>query len=71
MTLTGSGTYSVNNNCALSLTFATPAPGTSGVLTPPSSLSILLGMGANGTYTGLISVQPTSGTVLAGTVVSQ
>ncbi len=70
-TLNGSGTYSVNTNCSLSLTFATPTPGTTGALSAPSSFTALLGIGPNGTYTGLISVQPTSGTVLSGTIVSQ
>jgi hypothetical protein len=71
-TLTGSGTYSVNNNCSLSLTFATPVPGTSGALTPPAAFTTLLGVGSsNSTYNGLITVQPASGVISPGVVISQ
>jgi hypothetical protein len=41
------------------------------VLPKPSSFSILLGLAPNGAYNGVISVQPTSGNVLAGTIISQ
>jgi hypothetical protein len=72
----GNGTYAENANCSLNLTFATPVSGTSGAITPPASFSVLLGLtttsstGAS-TYTGLITVQPTTGVVLPGTVISQ
>jgi hypothetical protein len=68
----GNGTYSVSNTCSLSLTFATPAPGTTGALQPPAGLAILLGAGSNtGGLSGLITVQPTTGVILPGVVISQ
>jgi hypothetical protein len=74
-TLSGSGTYSVNANCSLSLSFATPVPGTSGALTPPASFTFLLGLASNSsggaTSNGLITVQPTTGVILPGIVISQ
>jgi hypothetical protein len=64
----------VNNNCSLSLTFATPTPGSTGALTPPAAFATLLGIGSNGSnssYSGLITVQPTTGVILPGIVISQ
>ena len=67
-----SGTYSVNNNCSLSLSFAAPAAGASGVLTPPAAFSALIGTTpGSSTFNGLITVQPTSGVMLPGVVISQ
>jgi len=68
----GSGTYSVNNNCSLSLTFATPAPGATGALQPPASLAILLGASnSSGALSGLLTIQPITGLILPGVVISQ
>jgi hypothetical protein len=68
----GSGTYSVNNNCSLSLTFATPVPGTSGALTPPAAFITLLGVSSSsGVLGGLITVEPTTGVILPGVVIGQ
>jgi hypothetical protein len=70
-TVNQSGTYSVNNNCALSLTFATPTSGTSSAVPTPAAFTTLLGISPTGAYNGLITVQPTSGSILSGTIIGQ
>jgi len=70
--LNGSGTYTVNANCSLSLAFAAQPFGTPSVVVPPSSFSILLGAAtATSGTTGLVSIQPTTGQVLSGVLISQ
>jgi hypothetical protein len=71
-TFKGSGTATLNSNCVLSLTFATPVSGTSGALIPPAGFATLIGLGANGQgYSGMITVQPTTGVVSPGVLISQ
>jgi hypothetical protein len=68
----GSGAYTVNNNCSLSLTFATPPPGSTGALIPPAAFATLLGVSnSSGALSGLITVQPTTGVILPGVVIGQ
>ena len=53
---------------------ATPIPGSTGALTPPAAFATLLGIGSNAgnsNYSGLITVQPTTGVILPGIVISQ
>ncbi len=71
-TLAGNGTYTVGANCTLNLSFAKPAAGSTGAITPPAAFSVLLGTatGTNATN-GLVSLQPTSGQVISGVVISQ
>jgi hypothetical protein len=80
-TLNGSGTYSEGTNCTLNLTFTVAPSGTSGALTPPAAFATLLSTptqtGPNyttgGTFTtsGLVTLQPTTGQVISGIIISQ
>jgi hypothetical protein len=67
--LTASGTYTVGSNCTLNLSFAAPVAGSTSVFQSPASIAALL----NGTTTtnGLITLQPTSGQLISGVVISQ
>jgi hypothetical protein len=71
--LNGSGTYTVGTNCTLNLSFTKPAAGTPGALTPPASFASLIGTNAinSSSSTGLVVLQPSSGQVISGVVISQ
>jgi hypothetical protein len=67
----GSGTYTVGANCVLNLAFAT---GASSSITPPASFAALISgtvMGSSMGATGMIALQPVSGQVISGAVISQ
>jgi hypothetical protein len=67
----GNGTYTVGANCVLNLAFAV---GASNSITPPASFAMLIGgsvAGSNIAATGLTTIQPVSGQVISGVVISQ
>jgi hypothetical protein len=76
-TQTSSGTYTVNPDCSLKLSFNRNGAngGATGAFVPPTVFSGLLSQtgtaGMSGETTGLLTVQPVTGETLTGLVVAQ
>lgn len=80
--LSASGTYTVGANCTLNLSFATPSPGATGVLTAPATFDGLLGLSTsfntgsvttttNQVQTGFFTFTLANGQVVTGMIVGQ